>query len=42
MYIVNMNLSDIDSVLPLYIDYYNNFEDSCWTEKTPESESVRY
>lgn len=31
-----MSLNDIPSVLPLYIDYYNNFEDSCWTEKNTE------
>ena len=34
MKITEMNMSDIDSVLPLYIDYYNNHEDSCWTEET--------
>lgn len=29
-----MDLNDIDLVVPLYIDYYNNHEDSCWTEIT--------
>jgi predicted N-acetyltransferase YhbS len=34
-----MNLSemkpeDIRDVLPLYLDYYNNCEDGCWTEET--------
>ena len=29
-----MNINDIDLVIPLYIDYYNNHEDSCWTETT--------
>ena len=29
-----MNINDIDLVVPLYIDYYNNHEDSCWTETT--------
>ena len=34
MQIEEMKLEDIDLVLPLYIDYYNNHEDSCWTEIT--------
>lgn len=34
MNIKEMNVNDIDSVLPLYIDYYNNHEDCCWTEET--------
>ena len=34
MQIRKMNLEDIDSVLPLYIEYYNKYEDSCWTETT--------
>ena len=34
MNISEMNLNDIESVLTLYIDYYNNYEDCCWTEKT--------
>ena len=25
---------DIDLVVPLYVDYYNNYEDGCWTEAT--------
>lgn len=29
-----MKMSDIGSVLPLYIDYYNNHKDCCWTEET--------
>lgn len=29
-----MELTDIELVIPLYIDYYNNHEDGCWTEKT--------
>ncbi len=29
-----MHVEDIDLVLPLYIDYYNNYEDGCWTEAT--------
>ncbi len=29
-----MSIDDIDLVIPLYIDYYNNHEDSCWTEAT--------
>lgn len=29
-----MNEADINSVIPLYIDYYNKIEDSCWTEET--------
>lgn len=34
MQIEVMNVEDIDLVIPLYIDYYNNYEDSCWTEAT--------
>lgn len=34
MQIEVMDLNDIDLVVPLYIDYYNNHEDSCWTEIT--------
>lgn len=34
MKIEKMNLNDINQVLRLYIDYYNNHEESCWTEKT--------
>ena len=34
MQINRMNIEDIDSVLPLYIEYYNDCEDSCWTEET--------
>lgn len=29
-----MSVEDIESVLQLYIDYYNNHEDSCWTQET--------
>ena len=29
-----MTIEDIEKVLPLYIDYFNNHEDCCWTEKT--------
>ena len=29
-----MTLSDIELVIPLYIDYYNNWEGGCWTEVT--------
>ena len=31
MNIETMTLNDIDFVIPLYIDYYNNCEDGCWT-----------
>ena len=34
MQINEMHVEDIDSVLPLYIEYYNKYEDSCWTEET--------
>jgi len=34
MQIREMNVGDIDLVLPLYIEYYNTYEDSCWTEET--------
>lgn len=34
MQIEAMTLSDIPSVIPLYIDYYNNREGGCWTEIT--------
>ena len=29
-----MKLEELDSVLSLYIDYYNNYEGGCWTEAT--------
>ena len=34
MQIKEMNVEDIGLVLPLYIEYYNKYEDSCWTEAT--------
>lgn len=34
MQIREMNVEDIELVLPLYIEYYNKYEDSCWTEVT--------
>lgn len=34
MQIEVMTLNDISSVLPFYIDYYNNCEGGCWTEIT--------
>lgn len=34
MRIEEMKVEDIASVLPLYIGYYNNHEESCWTEAT--------
>ena len=34
MQINEMHVEDIDLVLPLYIDYYNNHEEGCWTEAT--------
>lgn len=34
MTILEMRLADIDCVLPLYIDYYNNHEGACWTKET--------
>ena len=34
MQIEVMNIKDIDLVVPLYIEYYNNHEDGCWTEET--------
>ena len=34
MQIEEMNINDLDLVVPLYIDYYNNHEDCCWTETT--------
>ena len=33
MIILEMNLNDIERVLKLYIDYYNNNEGYCWTEE---------
>lgn len=29
-----MKDSDIEKVIPLYINYYNNYENSCWTYET--------
>lgn len=34
MQIEVMDIKDIDIVIPLYIDYYNNHEEGCWTEET--------
>ena len=34
MQIKEMHIEDIELVLPLYIEYYNKYEDSCWTEAT--------
>lgn len=34
MQIEVMDIKDIDLVVPLYIEYYNNHEESCWTEET--------
>lgn len=34
MKIEAMTLSDIEAVIPLYVDYYNNYEDCCWIEVT--------
>ncbi len=34
MKITEMSIDDIDSVVPLYIDYYNNIENGTWTEET--------
>jgi predicted N-acetyltransferase YhbS len=34
MIISEMKLNDISTVLPLYIDYYNNCEGGCWTKET--------
>ena len=34
MQIAEMKVEDIDLVLPLYIEYYNKYEGSCWTEET--------
>ena len=34
MQIEVMTLSDIEAVIPLYINYYNNCEGGCWTEIT--------
>ncbi|MBQ8302091.1 MAG: GNAT family N-acetyltransferase [Clostridia bacterium] len=36
MHIEVMTLSDIELVVPLYIDYYNNCEGGCWTKDTAE------
>ena len=29
-----MEIKDIDLIIPLYIEYYNNHEGGCWTEET--------
>lgn len=34
MQIEVMKPDDLDLVIPMYIDYYNNFEDGCWTRET--------
>lgn len=42
MNISEMDLNDIESVLTLYIDYYNNYENCCWTEKTAKKGFNKY
>lgn len=34
MDIFEMKVEEVEQVLPLYIDYYNNYEGSCWTDET--------
>lgn len=34
MKIDEMSLEDVRLVLPLYIEQYNEYEESCWTEET--------
>lgn len=34
MRIEEMTIKDMDLVLPIYLDYYNNHEECCWTEET--------
>lgn len=34
MRIREIKIADISAILPLYISYYNNQEDSCWNEDT--------
>ena len=34
MKITVMTIEDIQSVIPLYINYYNKYEGGCWTEET--------
>ena len=34
MKIREMSLEDIEAVLPMYISYYNNQEEGCWTLET--------
>ena len=36
MEIREIEIKDISSVVPIYISYYNNQEDSCWTKITAE------
>lgn len=37
-----MEIMDIDVVVPLYIEYYNNHEDGCWTEETAKRRIRQY
>lgn len=34
MDIFEMKVEEVEQVLPLYIDYYNNYEGSCRTDET--------
>ena len=34
MSIMEMHLEDVASVLPLYLEQYNQYEGGCWTEET--------
>lgn len=36
MKIAEMTLDDIQSIILLYIHYYNTYEESCWTEETAQ------
>lgn len=41
MQIDEMNVEDIDLVLPLYIEYYNEQEGGCWTEITAKKRIIQ-
>lgn len=36
MKIIEMSIDDVKSVLPIYIEHYNKYENSCWTEAAAE------
>lgn len=41
MQIEVMELSNIDRIVPMYMDYYDNYEDGCWPQETASRRILR-